>query len=286
MWTKRHDNFVLSQKKENKSIPPSAQLVWRFYERRRHQLGEEMDIDLEQCNKWIARQKGSGFERKTLKNAISLLESVGVITIVKKYHNWRDYRIILHGIEYICDRHKITPKKNSPKQEKFTTLPGHFQELETSSSNQSIENVDRNGVVSQQQQNTIHLIDELTRSIGVIFDVRALNRLARYGVDRVHKAIKLFELRSLTNKIFNPQGFIVNAARFKWFDRRVSSIEDYVNPEVGIQQEISSWIFDLVRAWFPKRRTENLEIEGAEIKDLEHRLELDYIYGNPPFATQ
>jgi hypothetical protein len=108
MWTKKHDNFALAQKKHGKSIPPSAQFVWRFYERRRHSLGEEMDIDLEQCNKWIARQKGSGFDRKTLKNAIALLAEVGVMTIVKNYHNWRDYRIILHSIEYIGDRHKIT----------------------------------------------------------------------------------------------------------------------------------------------------------------------------------
>jgi hypothetical protein len=209
MWTKRHDNFVLSQKKENKSIPPSAQLVWRFYERRRHQLGEEMDIDLEQCNKWIARQKGSGFERKTLKNAISLLESVGVITIVKKSHNWRDYRIILHGIEYICDRHKITPKKNSPKQEKFTTLPGH-EPIQDNSSQETTP-------IWQQHQNTFTQIDELTRSIGLVFDRKTIGDFVRYGVDKVHKAIELWQLRSLTNVIDNPHGFIVSCLRWKWW---------------------------------------------------------------------
>lgn len=278
MWNKKHDNFVLNQKKNGKSIPPSAQLIWRFYERRRRQLGEEMDIDLEECNKWIARQKGSGFDRKTLRNAIALLESVGVITIVKKYHNWRDFRIILHGIEYIGDRHKIVPKNNRPNREKFTPLPDREILPEPNRDNDSDQNSHSKEYIKQQQPNTFHQIDQLTRSVGLVFDRKALANLVRYGVDRVKGAIDLLKLRSMTNRIGNPHGFIVSATRFNWFEKRNVLSGDSL--ETGLENEISAWVFDLVRAWFPKRNQETLEITREAIHRLEDRLRLEYHYAD------
>jgi hypothetical protein len=89
MWnSQKYDTFILELDAQGKKPTPSAQLLWRWIERNRKELGQEQDIDLEKFNKWIARKRGRGYDHKTLRIAISNLEAAGIIQIVKKYHHF------------------------------------------------------------------------------------------------------------------------------------------------------------------------------------------------------
>ena len=85
-WTKKHDEFCLEQK-----LRPSTRLLLRWL-LRRAKLNQvaEIEIDLRVFNNWVAKRRGTPYDRKTIREAIAQLdeETRGLVLITKRYSPW------------------------------------------------------------------------------------------------------------------------------------------------------------------------------------------------------
>ena len=85
-WTKKHDEFCLEQK-----LRPSTILMLRWILRRANNHNVcEIEVDLRLFNTWIAKKRGTPYDRKTIKEAIAQLDECtqGLVLITKEYTPW------------------------------------------------------------------------------------------------------------------------------------------------------------------------------------------------------
>lgn len=68
-------------------------------------------------------------------------------------------------------------------------------------------------LIKQQQQATTN---KILRDVGIKFDRLDLPKIARYGVDSIVKAAKMFKERSLTSVIRNPEGWMRRCLQCGW----------------------------------------------------------------------
>jgi hypothetical protein len=69
-------------------------------------------------------------------------------------------------------------------------------------------------------------------------------------VDKVHRAIELLQLRSLTNVIDNPHGFVVQCLRWSWWKKLKES--SWRNSLIEMKKEVFALAHLKLHAWTRK----------------------------------
>ena len=200
-WTKQHDELL-----NRFQLRPSTGKLWRWINRKiKSDTSTELEIDLKQFNQWIAKHRGKGYDRKTLKDSITqLFELTEGLFIELNKVTWYYYKIIVRPLSFVAEKKSAelgkTPKLTEPKPPFSGESP------------------DRK---LQQQQQNITKVDNLFRQINMRFDRDALNRiwrLAGKSLDRIKQAMELLLYRNSTTQIANPYGFIVESLKHGWQD--------------------------------------------------------------------
>ncbi|MEM7593719.1 MAG: hypothetical protein AAF383_19780 [Cyanobacteria bacterium P01_A01_bin.83] len=200
-WTKKHDEFAISCK-----LRPSARLLLRWL-LRRAKLNEifELEVDLKLFNDWIAKFKGTPYDRKTIREAIAQLDeqTQGLILITKRYTPWV-MKLIVRPLSLIQG-------SNFPNWGKTPKLP-------TEKPMYSAQHKKR---VREQQQQDISKIDTLLTNLGLKYTPDAilkLWRMAGKSVTEVKNAVELmlFQHSTQEKKIGKPHGWLYDCLRYGW----------------------------------------------------------------------
>lgn len=212
-WTKKHDEFCLVQK-----LRPSTRLLLRWL-LRRSKLNQvsEIEVDLRVFNNWVTKQRGTPYDRKTIREAITQLDedSRGLVLISRKYSPWV-MKLVVRPISLVAGR-KLQNQGKNPKIE----------------SCKAMYSADHKKSASQQQQQDISTLDSLFRKIGLQYDQNALNRIWRLAGKSMADIVGAIELllhrhRTQAEPIKNPHGFIVSCLKECWH----KGFDLYYQPEL------------------------------------------------------
>lgn len=200
-WTKKHDEFCLEQK-----LRPSTRLLLRWVLRRAkvNQVAE-IEIDLRVFNNWVAKRRGSPYDRKTIREAITQLDesSRGLILVTKKYSPWVQ-KLVVRPLSLVAGQ-KPQIKDKIPK---VTTEKPMYS---TEHKKRAIE----------QQQQDISKLDSFLSNLGLKYTPDAilkLWRMAGKSVEEVKQGVELMLFQNSTQeeKIRNPQGWLHDCLRYGW----------------------------------------------------------------------
>ena len=200
-WTKKHDEFCLEQK-----LRPSTILMLRWILRRANNQNVcEIEVDLRLFNTWIAKKRGTPYDRKTIREAIAQLDesTQGLVLIAKEYTPWVK-TLVVRPLSFVLTQ-KAQNQGNTPKIEQ---------------GNPMYDNEHKERAIKQQQQN-ISKLDALFTKVGIKYDQHALKRvwqLAGKSMANIVESVELLLHRHRTQEkpIKNPQGFILDCLRFGW----------------------------------------------------------------------
>jgi hypothetical protein len=188
MWNKKHDQLSAKSK-----ITPSAQLLWRYLIWNQLE-GKGQELDLEECfNAWIAKYRGKGFDRKTLKTALAQLDRVGIVKILTQY-TWRRYKIVCWQLNQIEKNSQIQENSHEKLTPKKKLNPNQIKAFKKKQQKEAL----------RQQQ--LEQVNNLCQSIGVKFQPDILRQIAWFGVEQLTKAVEHFKYQSVTQVIGNPEG--------------------------------------------------------------------------------
>lgn len=211
MWTKKYDEFCLSQ-----GLRPSSKLLMAWIVRRtKNFVASEIEIDLRDFNKWIGKKRGKPYDRKTLKYALAqLLDKTEGLVVSLTRVAWYYFKLHVKPLSYL-DRDNIPKTGKSPQTESSKTLWHHSSADKT---------------YKQQQQNIIQ-IDNLLQKVGLKYDNQAINRIWRLSgkcIERIVKAVELLLYRHQTTAIAKPHGFIIECLKHNWQE----GFDLYYEPEL------------------------------------------------------
>ena len=221
MWTKKYDEFCLSQK-----LCPSSKLLMAWIVRRtKNFVASEIEIDLKDFNKWIAKKRGKPYDRKNLKSAHReadlceiaqfLDKTEGLIVLLTRV-TWYYFKLHVKPLSYLCQEKKPRTGKSS--------------QAETSQPSWHHSSVDK--TYKQQQQNIIQ-IDNLLQKVGLKYDSQAIHRIWRLSgkcINRIVKAIELLLYRHQHSAIARPHGFIIECLKHNWQE----GFDPYYEPELPL----------------------------------------------------
>lgn len=166
---------------------------------------QNLEIDLRLFNTWLKRHRGNGYDRKTLKAALIQLDELtkGLI-LVEKTYTWAIHRLLIRPLSFVLSQ-------NSPKSEKTPQLP----------TLNPMFGGEHKKATAKQQQHNIAKLDALFQKVGINYDQHALLRiwrLAGKSMDSITEAVEMLLHRhsTQTDKINNPQGWIVNCLKYGW----------------------------------------------------------------------
>jgi hypothetical protein len=158
-WNKKNDQFALMC-----GLRPSATLLLRWILRRaKLNQVDEIEIDLRQFNAWVAKNRGTPFDRKTIREAIAQLDeqTQGLIVITKNYTPWVK-KVIVRPLEMVL-RNNSSKQVESPKL--ATGNPMFGSDHKKTSSELLLQNISK--------------IDTLFRKLGMKYTPDALMRIWR-----------------------------------------------------------------------------------------------------------
>ena len=168
-------------------------------------LVSEIEIDLKEFNEWVAKKRGRGYDRKTLKEAITQLDeqTQGLILVTKDYTPWIKKLLVRPLNIVLAQNSDPLGKRPKPKRGNPMYSEGF-----------------KNEAVKQQQQ-IISKLDLLFTKVGIKFDSNALARLWKLSgksMTSISEALQLLLHRHSTQAlaIKNPQGFIVDCLKYGW----------------------------------------------------------------------
>ena len=210
-WTKKLEQFALSCKLRQSD---ERLLRWLLRRAKRDRV-DEIEIDLRVFNKFIERDRGRPYDRKTVKTALWRLDELtqGMVLVTKSY-TWAIHKIIIRPLEMI-------QKQNSQSGDGSPRL---------NRGNPMFSDAHKEQLVKQQQQD-ISKIDFLLQNVGLKYDRDALNkiyRLAGKKIESVVKAIELMLYRHSNSEITKPHGFIISCLTHCWQD----GFDLYYQPEL------------------------------------------------------
>ncbi len=201
-WNKRYDQFALSCGFRHSS---ERLLRWILRRAKANQV-TEIEIDLRVFNKFIERDRGKPYDRKTIREAIAQLDekTQGLILITKSYSPWVK-KILVRPLEMVL-ANKSQNGDNAPRLNR---------------GNPMFSDEHKKAIALQQQQN-ISKIDTLFKNVGLIYDHDALNRIWKLPgkcLDNIAQSVELLLHRHSTSseKIGNPQGFIIKCLKDGWY---------------------------------------------------------------------
>lgn len=196
-FTKKHEEWALFF-----GLRPSTRLIWSCIIRKtKDDRPQEIEIDLLTINKWIAKKRGKGYDRKTLKLAIAQLEerTEGLIVVLKKY-SWHCYKLLVRPLSFLSE--KKSQKGEAPTGENH--------------GNPALSEEQQNRKVQQQQQN-INRIDNLLRKVNLRFDGDALARIWQLSgkcINRVVECVDFMLYRNSSTAVERPHGYFMNALKY------------------------------------------------------------------------
>jgi hypothetical protein len=208
-WTDKHEVIC-----EKKGISGLAKRLWMWL-MRQNLIGEETEPDLSEFNAFIKKSRGKEYDQQYLKKAFELLEESGVIKVVKKY-SWKIYRVVCIPLEWLSPPRKKTEKNLDNPEETQEEEPPKAQNFEPP--------------FEQQQQDIIYDNKAYLENEGFIYDETEKEVLFRPLVE-IKAACALYKLRSRTQEIPNPEGWLRTCLRKRW----------YANPKT--MKQISGYLF-------------------------------------------
>lgn len=186
-WNKKNDQFALMC-----GLRPSATLLLRWILRRaKFNQVDEIEIDLRVFNAWVAKNRGTPFDRKTIREAIAQLDeqTQGLIVITKNYTPWVK-KVIVRPLEMVL-------KTNSSKQVESPKLvtgnPMFGSDHKKSSRELLLQNISK--------------IDTLFRKLGMKYSPDALMRIWRMAgksIAEIKNAVA-YMITYHSTKVGNPR---------------------------------------------------------------------------------
>ena len=215
-WTQKHDQYCLKN-----SIPPAAKLLWQWLIR--EGAGEEVEPDLSEFNTWVEKHRGKGYAHNYLKQMFNKLVEAGVIGTIKQY-SWKVYKLVVRPLEWLF-----------PRRKQKLQNPNSSYKTPTSNPNKTVD--------SDIQQQHILSNQQLMSEDGIHFDTEEKEVLNRPKFE-IKAALLLFKLRGATEKIINPEGWVRQCLRRRYWEQPtnyaaicqyfggvVMQIEDYFGGE-------------------------------------------------------
>ncbi|MGM3305092.1 hypothetical protein ACSQ6I_03755 [Anabaena sp. WFMT] len=215
IWTEKHDQFCLE-----KHIPPAAKLLWQWLIR--EGVNQEVEPDLSEFNHWVKKFRGKGYGHNYLKQMFNLLVEHRVIQTIKQY-SWKVFKLIVRPLEWLFPRKKQKLHNHNSTYEKPTSNPSKSVE----------DDIQQQHILSNQQ---------VLFESGIHFDTEETEVLSRPQFE-IKAALLLFKLRGATEKINNPEGWVRQCLRRRYWEQprnygtiaqhfggAVMNIEDYFLP--------------------------------------------------------
>lgn len=201
-WNKKNDQFALMC-----GLRPSATLLLRWILRRaKLNQVDEIEIDLRVFNAWVAKNRGTPFDRKTIREIIAQLDEKtwGMITITKDYTPWIK-KVLVRPLEMVL-------QNNAQDSEQIPKLK---------SGNPMFSDDHKNKLLKQQQQD-ISKLDSILSNVGLRFtpdNLVKLWRLAGKSLSNMKSAIEYLLHANSTQKtpIGNAKGFFTECLKYSWY---------------------------------------------------------------------
>ncbi|OYE04740.1 hypothetical protein [Nostoc sp. 'Peltigera membranacea cyanobiont' 232] len=195
-WTEEHTAFCYKH-----HISPAAKSLWQWLMMQGY-IGEEVEPDLSEFNATVAKARGSGYSHNYLKQIFNQLVECRVINVIKQY-SWKIFKLLVRPVEWL----------KPPRKKREKNLQNHNLSYDSDPSN-DISAV--TGDIQQQHSNSdINL--ELLADNGIHFDSDEKEVLER-PTNEIKLAILMFNLRGSFEKSYNPEGFIRQCLRRRWWE--------------------------------------------------------------------
>lgn len=210
-WNKKNQQFALSC-----GLRPSSKefMQWVLRRAKPGQVSE-IEIDLRVFNKFIERDRGRGYDRKTLKEVLAQVDEKthGLILITKSY-TWAIHKIIIRPLEIILQEKSSTEGKTP----KVSTVESMF-------------NADHKNRVKELLLQNISKLDSLFKKLGMNYTPDALIRIWRMAgksmtnikqaveymlcthADKIERSPEsIGEIQGITT----PKGWLHNCLKYGW----------------------------------------------------------------------
>lgn len=194
LWTDKHDAYCLEHR-----IAPSAKLLWQWLVFRSE--APEQEPDLAEFNDWIGRHRGETYHRDTLKRALSQLIDCKIVIPLKRF-SWRIWRFVLRPISLISS--PPVPRKNS-----------HIRDEMRDPYHSNPQSVVGEGIAAAASNSEILTVCE---DAGIPFRKSEAGNLLKNPISDVERAIAHFWCRGGHDKIENPQGWLIECLRRRWWE--------------------------------------------------------------------
>ncbi len=232
IWTDKHLKYCLKFRIRN-----VAQTLWKWLLTLGKE-GQKIEFTLQEFQQYVKRLQGQSFALHWVKKQFEKLVFLRIINIDKNFgHN--TYRIEL--------RH---PDATIPKVRKERNLHYHHICVEKQPSNpdQSETGVSSSSTFISNQDCTIttedsigYKIDEIAEKqspvdikerkrqlqiiklcarYGILFNPKkpTTAQLFKYPIEEIGESLELYKYRNSKNSIDNPQGFLINCLRYKFYE--------------------------------------------------------------------
>lgn len=195
-WTEEHEAFCYKH-----HICPAAKSLWQWL-MRQGVISSEIEPDLSEFNATVAKARGKGYCHNYLKQAFNQLVEHRVIQVVKQYC-WKIFKLLVRPLEWLKPPRKKRSKNLQNNNSSYKTDPSNDNSVVT-------------GNIQQQHSNS-SINQELLSESSIYFDGDATEVLERPTWE-VKVALTLFKIRGGFDKIENPEGFIRNCLRGRWWE--------------------------------------------------------------------
>ncbi|MEH2174808.1 hypothetical protein [Nostoc sp.] len=195
-WTEEHEAFCYKH-----HICPAAKSLWQWL-MRQGAIAEEVEPYLSEFNATVAKARGKGYSHNYLKQIFEQLVEHRVIQVVKQY-SWKIFKLLVRPLEWLKPLRKKREKNlqnhnlsyTSPTSNGKSTVPGDIQ---------------------QQHSNSDINLETLAEN-GIHFNSTEKEVLER-PTNEIKLALLMFNLRGALDKILNPEGFIRQCLRQRWWE--------------------------------------------------------------------
>ncbi|WP_375494769.1 hypothetical protein [uncultured Nostoc sp.] len=195
-WTEEHEAFCYKH-----HICPAAKSLWQWL-MRQGLIAEEVEPDLSEFNATVAKARGKGYSHNYLKKIFDQLVECRVIQVVKQY-SWKIFKLLVRPLSWLKPPRKKREKNLQNHNLSYTLDPSNDKSAVT-------------GDIQQQHSNSdINL--ELLAENGIHFDSDEKEVLER-PTNEIKLAILMFNLRGGFEKSYNPEGFIRQCLKRRWWE--------------------------------------------------------------------
>ena len=204
-WTDEHREFCVKHK-----FPASVMFLWQWILGTQVGNNPEVEFNLKTFNAWVEQQRGKPLDVKTLKSAARrLLGSEAFKELKCDGFKWNWKRWIMMPLN--------PPNRPVIRQRKSSAGGGEVDNLPPSNP----QSVDEKGIAaaaSHQVCVSQSEVLETCEQAGIPFRPEEAGNLLKNSIEQVQKAIAHFQKRGGHDKIENPQGWLIECLRRRWWE--------------------------------------------------------------------